>query len=75
MSLVEEKMDIAHLHFLVAEADPSQRAVLGEMLGQLGASQVTEVPDGHTAFAVSGLVAPTVNVAIIGLCCGHGRMG
>jgi EAL domain-containing protein (putative c-di-GMP-specific phosphodiesterase class I)/CheY-like chemotaxis protein len=61
-------MDIAHLHFLVAEADPSQRAALGEMLGQLGASQVTEVPDGHTALrCFQDSFTPTVNVAIIDL--------
>ncbi|MBQ5946774.1 EAL domain-containing protein [Massilia sp. ST3] len=42
-------MDIAHLHFLVAEADPAQRRALVELLGQLGASQVTDVPDGHIA--------------------------
>ena len=59
-------MDIAHLHFLVAEADPSQRASLVEMLGQLGASQVTEVPDGHTALrCFQDSFTPTVNVAII----------
>jgi EAL domain-containing protein (putative c-di-GMP-specific phosphodiesterase class I)/CheY-like chemotaxis protein len=65
---VEVKMDIAHLHFLVAEADPSQRAALGDMLGQLGASQVTEVPDGHTALrCFQDTFTPTVNVAIIDL--------
>ncbi|WLI91442.1 EAL domain-containing response regulator [Massilia sp. R2A-15] len=59
-------MDIAHLHFLVAEADPSQRAALVEMLGQLGASQVTEVPDGHTALrCFQDSFTPTVDVAII----------
>jgi EAL domain-containing protein (putative c-di-GMP-specific phosphodiesterase class I)/CheY-like chemotaxis protein len=59
-------MDIAHLHFLVAEADPSQRASLVEMLGQLGASQVTEVPDGHTALrCFQDSFTPTVNVAVI----------
>lgn len=42
-------MDIAHLHFLVAEADTAQRLALVELLGQLGASQVTDVPDGHIA--------------------------
>lgn len=61
-------MDIAHLHFLVAEADPSQRASLVEMLAQLGASQVTEVPDGHTALrCFQDSFTPTVNVAIIDL--------
>ena len=61
-------MDIAHLHFLVAEADPSQRLAMVDMLGQLGASQVTEVPDGHTALrCFQDSFTPTVNVAIIDL--------
>jgi EAL domain-containing protein (putative c-di-GMP-specific phosphodiesterase class I)/CheY-like chemotaxis protein len=61
-------MDIAHLHFLVAEADPAQRLVMVDMLGQLGASQVTEVPDGHTALrCFQDSFTPTVNVAIIDL--------
>jgi EAL domain-containing protein (putative c-di-GMP-specific phosphodiesterase class I)/ActR/RegA family two-component response regulator len=61
-------MDIAHLHFLVAEADPAQRLALVDMLGNLGASQVTEVPDGHTALrCFQDSFTPTVNVAIIDL--------
>ncbi len=61
-------MDIAHLHFLVAEADPAQRTALVDMLGNLGASQVTEVPDGHTALrCFQDSFTPTVNVAIIDL--------
>lgn len=61
-------MDIAHLHFLVAEADPSQRLTLVDMLGHLGATQVTEVPDGHTALrCFQDSFTPTVNVAIIDL--------
>jgi EAL domain-containing protein (putative c-di-GMP-specific phosphodiesterase class I) len=61
-------MDIAHLHFLVAEADPAQRLAMVDMLGQLGASQVTEVPDGHTALrCFQDSFTPTVNVAIIDL--------
>jgi EAL domain-containing protein (putative c-di-GMP-specific phosphodiesterase class I)/CheY-like chemotaxis protein len=61
-------MDIGHLHFLVAEADPSQRLTLVELLGTLGASQVTEVPDGHTALrCFQDSFTPTVNVAIIDL--------
>ena len=42
-------MDIAHLHFLVAEGEPATRKSICEVLGQLGASQITEVSDGHTA--------------------------
>jgi EAL domain-containing protein (putative c-di-GMP-specific phosphodiesterase class I) len=61
-------MDIAHLHFLVAEAEPAQRLTLVDMLGRLGASQVTEVPDGHTALrCFQDTFTPTVDVAIIDL--------
>ena len=42
-------MDIAHLHFLVAEGDPVQRQMLVDMLARLGAGKITDVPDGHTA--------------------------
>ncbi|MET0982390.1 MAG: EAL domain-containing response regulator [Telluria sp.] len=61
-------MDIAHLHFLVAEADNAQRASLVEMLGRLGASRVTEVPDGHMALRTfQAGFTPRVHVAIIDL--------
>lgn len=40
---------LQNLHFLVAEAEPVQRRALIEALGQLGASRVTDVPDGPTA--------------------------
>ncbi len=59
-------MDIAHLHFLVAEGDPGLRKSLVDMLGGLGATQITEVPDGHTALrCFQDTFTPTVNVAII----------
>jgi len=61
-------MDIAHLHFLVAQADPAQRRALVDLLGQLGASRVTEVPDGHLALqTLEAGLAPAVNVAIVDL--------
>ena len=61
-------MDIAHLHFLIAESDPAQRHALVDMLGHLGASQITEIPDGHTALrCFQDSFTPTVNVAIIDL--------
>lgn len=61
-------MDIAYLHFLIAESDPAQRHMLVDMLGQLGASQITEVPDGHTALrCFQDSFTPAVNVAIIDL--------
>ena len=61
-------MDIGHLHFLVAEANPAQRLTLVAMLGRLGAIQVAEAPDGHTALrCFQNTITPTVNVAIIDL--------
>lgn len=61
-------MDIAHLHFLVAEADAGQRAALVEMLGRLGATRVTDVPDGHMALRTfQAGFTPRVHVAIIDL--------
>ena len=61
-------MDIAHLHFLVAEADTGQRAATVEMLGRLGASRVTDVPDGHMALRTfQAGFTPRVHVAIIDL--------
>ena len=61
-------MDIAHLHFLVAQADPAQRSALVDLLGQLGASRVTDVPDGHLALqTLEAGLAPAVNVAIVDL--------
>jgi CheY-like chemotaxis protein len=61
-------MDIAHLHFLVAEADAAQRRTLVELLGQLGASRVTDVPDGHLALQrLEDGFTPEVNVAIVDL--------
>lgn len=61
-------MDIAHLHFLVAEADNAGRASLVEMLGRLGASRVTDVPDGHTALRTfQAGFTPRVHVALIDL--------
>jgi EAL domain-containing protein (putative c-di-GMP-specific phosphodiesterase class I) len=61
-------MDIAHLHFLVADGVQRQRQALVEMLGHLGASRFTEVPDGQTALRSfqSGIV-PAVNIGIIEL--------
>ncbi len=61
-------MDIAHLHFLVAQTDTAQRKALVDLLGQLGASRVTEVPDGHLALqTLEAGLAPAVNIAIIDL--------
>lgn len=61
-------MDIAHLHFLVAEGDNAGRASLVEMLGRLGASRVTDVPDGHMALRTfQAGFTPRVHVALIDL--------
>ncbi|KFI08281.1 EAL domain-containing protein [Massilia sp. BSC265] len=61
-------MDIAHLHFLVAEADAAQRRTLVELLGQLGATRVTDVPDGHLALQrLEAGFSPKVDVAIVDL--------
>jgi EAL domain-containing protein (putative c-di-GMP-specific phosphodiesterase class I)/CheY-like chemotaxis protein len=69
-------MDIAQshlqsLHFLVAEAEPVQRRALIEALGQLGATRVTDVPDGPMALrTLQAGFTPAVNVAIIDLALG-----
>jgi EAL domain-containing protein (putative c-di-GMP-specific phosphodiesterase class I) len=61
-------MDIAHLHFLVAHADPLGRRALADTLGQLGAVRILEAPDGHIALqALESGLAPAVNVAIVEL--------
>lgn len=61
-------MDIAHLHFLVAEADKAQRVATVEMLGRLGATRITEVPDGHMALRTfQAGFTPRVHIAIIDL--------
>jgi EAL domain-containing protein (putative c-di-GMP-specific phosphodiesterase class I) len=61
-------MDIAHLHFLVAQADLSERRALVALLGQLGAGQVTDVADGPAALqALDAGATPPVNVAVIDL--------
>lgn len=56
------------LHFVVAEADAVQRRALIDALGQLGASRVTDVPDGATALrTLQASFTPRVDVAIIDL--------
>jgi EAL domain-containing protein (putative c-di-GMP-specific phosphodiesterase class I)/ActR/RegA family two-component response regulator len=60
-----------NLHFLVAEADPVQRRMLIEALGQLGASRVTDVPDGPTALrTLQAGFTPRIDVAIVDLALG-----
>jgi EAL domain-containing protein (putative c-di-GMP-specific phosphodiesterase class I)/ActR/RegA family two-component response regulator len=62
---------LQNLHFLVAEADPVQRRALIEALGQLGASRVTDVPDGPTALrTLQAGFTPRIDVAIVDLALG-----
>ncbi len=58
-------MDIAQLHFLVAEADPLQRGALLAMLAHLGATRVTAVNDGNAALAA--FEAGGVDIGILDL--------
>ncbi|WP_426114318.1 EAL domain-containing response regulator [Massilia sp. PWRC2] len=61
-------MDITHLQFLVAEAEPGQRRLLADMLVQMGAHAVIEVAEGHAALRYcQGSDGPAVQVALIDL--------
>ena len=61
-------MDIAHLHFLVADGDQVERLAVVDMLGYLGAARITEAPDGAAALrCFDDTFAPRVAVAIIDL--------
>jgi EAL domain-containing protein (putative c-di-GMP-specific phosphodiesterase class I)/ActR/RegA family two-component response regulator len=65
------QLQLQNLHFLVAEAEPVQRRALIEALGQLGASRVTDVPDGPTALrTLQAGFTPKVDVAIVDLALG-----
>jgi len=65
------QLQLQNHHFLVAEAEPVQRRALIEALGQLGASRVTDVPDGATALrTLQASFTPKVDVAIIDLALG-----
>jgi EAL domain-containing protein (putative c-di-GMP-specific phosphodiesterase class I)/ActR/RegA family two-component response regulator len=64
-------MDIAHLHFLVAEPDPIQRRTLTGALAQLGVTRITEVPDAPMALAaLQAGFSPRIDVAVIDLALG-----
>jgi EAL domain-containing protein (putative c-di-GMP-specific phosphodiesterase class I)/ActR/RegA family two-component response regulator len=66
MHIVQSQLQ--SLHFLVAEADPVQRRALIEALGQVGATRVTDVPDGPMALrTLQASFTPRVDVAIIDL--------
>jgi len=61
-------MDIAQLHFLVAEAEQTQRLALADVLVHMGVGHITQVPDGHTALRhLTAGLAPLVDAAIIDL--------
>ncbi|NRR31482.1 EAL domain-containing response regulator [Oxalobacteraceae bacterium] len=61
-------MDIGQLHFLVAEGDPVLSDTLAGILGQLGATVITKVPDGHTALRhFDNGMEPPVDIAVIDL--------
>jgi EAL domain-containing protein (putative c-di-GMP-specific phosphodiesterase class I) len=65
------QVHLHNLHVLVAEAEPVQRRAMIEALGQLGASRVTDVPDGPTALrTLQAGFAPKVDIAIIDLALG-----
>jgi EAL domain-containing protein (putative c-di-GMP-specific phosphodiesterase class I)/ActR/RegA family two-component response regulator len=66
MHIVQSQLQ--SLHFLVAEADPVQRRALIETLDQVGATRVTDVPDGPMALrTLQASFTPKVDVAIIDL--------
>jgi EAL domain-containing protein (putative c-di-GMP-specific phosphodiesterase class I)/CheY-like chemotaxis protein len=61
-------MDIAQLHFLVAEGDQVQRHALADILVHVGVGRITQAPDGHTALRhFSAGITPPVDIAIIDL--------
>jgi len=61
-------MDIAQLHFLVAEGDQVQRHALADILVHAGVGHITQAPDGHTALRhFSAGITPAVDIAIIDL--------
>lgn len=61
-------MDIAQLHFLVAEGDQVQRHALADILVHLGVGRITQAPDGYTALRhFSAGIAPPVDIAILDL--------
>src|ERR1700712_4478209 len=61
-------MDIAQLHFLIAEGDPAQRHALADVLVHLGVGRITQVPDGHTAYRhFDDGITPAVDIGILDL--------
>lgn len=59
-------MEIANLHFLVAEGEPVQRELLAGMLRHLGAQHITTATDGLSALRLLEIGAP-VEIALMDL--------
>jgi EAL domain-containing protein (putative c-di-GMP-specific phosphodiesterase class I) len=61
-------MDIAQLHFLVAEGEMAQRQAVADILVHIGVGRITQVPDGHTALRhFDDGITPAVDIGIIDL--------
>jgi len=61
-------MEIASMHFLVAEGEPVQRELLVGMLRHLGAGQVTTASDGLSALRMLEIgLKPPIDVALVDL--------
>ncbi|MBB3122278.1 EAL domain-containing response regulator [Pseudoduganella violacea] len=60
-------MDIAALHFLVAEGEPVQRELLAGMLRHMGAVRVSTVADGQTALNMLEGSEPPIDIALLDL--------
>jgi EAL domain-containing protein (putative c-di-GMP-specific phosphodiesterase class I)/CheY-like chemotaxis protein len=61
-------MDIAHLHFLVADGDAAQRQALIETLGRLGATRISVAADGDAALRqIATPAGPAIDIALIDL--------
>src|SRR5471032_218294 len=61
-------MEIAQLHFLVAEGDQAQRHAMADILVHIGVGRITQVPDGHTALRhFDNALGPAVDIGIIDL--------
>ncbi len=61
-------MEIASLHFLVAEGEPVQRELMVGMLRHLGAQHVTTASDGLSALRLLEIgLKPPVNIALMDL--------
>ncbi|WP_374586758.1 EAL domain-containing protein [Pseudoduganella sp.] len=61
-------MEIASMHFLVAEGEPVQRELLVGMLRHLGAQHITTASDGLSALRLLEIgLKPPVNIALMDL--------